>query len=200
MRLESLRSVCSDQRYRLDELPSVHRLLDGVEVEHRGPRRSNPLHCGRRVVSRIGLSGHELLLEFDRLADFPCHPGAVVGLFADDAQKMTGVTYARGEVLFDGDRLLAVGRDVEGTVVRREIEFLVGIPPKQPILGSLVIVIIVADEHLILSHLPFPFVDGLPVKDLHVPGAFLRKATKPPSKMPSKFHAPGELKFERLSA
>ncbi len=61
----------------------------------------------------------------------------MVGLFADDAQKVTGVAYARGEVLFDGDRLLAVDRNIEGPVVRREIEFLVGVPPKQPILGAL---------------------------------------------------------------
>lgn len=66
MRPGSLRSVCSDQRYCFDELPSVHRLLDGVEVEHRAPRRPNPLHCGRRVVSRIGLSGHELRLPLAR--------------------------------------------------------------------------------------------------------------------------------------
>lgn len=32
MRPGFLRSVCFDQRYYLDELPSVHRLLDGVEV------------------------------------------------------------------------------------------------------------------------------------------------------------------------
>jgi len=160
MRPGSLRTVCSDQRYGLDELPSVHRLLDGVEVEHRAPRRPNPLHCGRRVVRRIGLSGHKLLLEFDRLPDFPCHPGAAVGLFADNAQKVTGVTYSRGEVLFDGDRLLAIDRDVEEPVVRREIEFLVGIPPKQPILGSQVIVIIVADEHFILAMCLFLFFDG----------------------------------------
>ena len=56
---------------RLDELESVHRPFDGVEVEHRAPRRPNPLHCGRRVVNRIGLSGHELFPELDRLADFP---------------------------------------------------------------------------------------------------------------------------------
>ena len=41
----------------------------------------------------------------------------------------------RGEVLFDGDRLGAVDCDVEGPVVRRQIEFLVGIPPKPPILS-----------------------------------------------------------------
>lgn len=149
-----------------DELPSIHRLLDGVEVEYRAPRRPNCLHCARRVVSRIGLGGDELFLEFNRFPDFPSHPATVVGLFADDAQKVTGVVYARGEVLFGGDRLLAVDRDVEGPVVRRETEFLVGIPPEQPILGSLVIVIIVADEHFILSHVLFLFVDGLPVKDL----------------------------------
>ena len=129
MRPGSSHCVCSDQRYCLDELPSVHRLLDGVEVEHRAPRRPNPLHCGRRVVGRIGLSGHELLLEFDRLPDFPCHPGAAVGLFADNAQKVTGVTYARGEVLFDRDRLLAVDRDDEGPVVRRDRNGTVPVTP-----------------------------------------------------------------------
>jgi hypothetical protein len=45
---------------RLDELESVHRLFDGVAVEHRAPRRPNPLHSGRRVVNRISLSGNEL--------------------------------------------------------------------------------------------------------------------------------------------
>ena len=78
------------------ELPSVHCLLDGVEVEHRAPRRPNPLHCGRRVVGRIGLSGHELLLKLDRLPDFPCDPGAAVGLFADDAKEVTCVAYTLG--------------------------------------------------------------------------------------------------------
>ena len=116
----------------LDELQSVHRLLDGVEVEHRTPRRPDLLHCSRRVVSRIGLGGHELLLEFERLADFPSHPGAVIGLFADNAKKVIGIVYARGEVPFDRGRLLAINRDIEGPVIRREIESLVGIPPKQP--------------------------------------------------------------------
>ena len=142
---------------RLDELESVHRLFDGVEVEHRAPRRPNPLHCGRRVVNRIGLSGHELFPELDRLADFPYHPGAAVGLFTDDAEKVTGITDARGEVLFDDVCLVAVDREVEGPVVGREIEFFIDVPAEQPILGSLVIVIVVADEHFILRHVPFPF-------------------------------------------
>ncbi len=58
----------------LDALRSVHRLLDGLEVDHRAPRRPNPLHGGRRVVRRIGLGGHELLRERDRLPDCPGHP------------------------------------------------------------------------------------------------------------------------------
>lgn len=70
-----------------DEVPSAHRHLDGVEVEHRAPRCPNPLHGGRRVVSRIGLDGHELLLELDRLADFPSHSATVVGLFADECTE-----------------------------------------------------------------------------------------------------------------
>lgn len=156
LRLGFLRSVYTDRRHYFDALPSVHRLLDGVEVEHRAPRRPNPLHCGGRVVRRIGLSGHELLLELDRFADFPCHPVAVVSLFADNAQKVTGVAYARGEVLFEDGRRLAVDRDVEGPVVRSEIEFFMDVPPNQSILGNLVIVIIVGDEHFTLSHVPFP--------------------------------------------
>ena len=144
---ENLAARIRNNADRLGELPLVQRLLNGVEVEYRAPRRPNPLHCGRRVVRRIGLSGHELLLKLDRLPDFPCHPGVAVSLFADDAQKKAGVTYARGEVLLEDGRVLAVDRDVEGAVVRREIVFLVGIPAKQPILGSFVIVIIVADEH-----------------------------------------------------
>ena len=78
--------------------------------------------------------------------------------------EKTGITYARGEVLLEDGRLLTVDRDVEGAVVRREIVFLVGIPAKQPILGSFVIVIIVADEHFIFSHVPSPFVDVVPRK------------------------------------
>jgi len=59
-------------------------------------------------------------------------PSSHCGLFADNAQEVTCVAHTRGEVLFDGDRLLAIDRNVEGPVVRREIEFLVGILPKQP--------------------------------------------------------------------
>jgi hypothetical protein len=56
----------------------------------------------------------------------------VIGLFADNAKKVIGIVYARGEVPFDRGRLLAINRDIEGPVIRREIESLVGIPPKQP--------------------------------------------------------------------
>ena len=70
--------------------------------------------------------------------------------------------YLQASAVTEHDR--TVDRDTEGLVVRREIEFLVSVPSEQPILGSLVIVIIVAGEHFILSHGSFPFCRRTPGK------------------------------------
>ena len=66
-----------------------NRLLDGVEREQRAPQRAGMLQCGRRVVDRAGLDGHELLFELGGLPGFPRRPATEVALFADDAQEVT---------------------------------------------------------------------------------------------------------------
>ena len=64
-----------------------------------------------------------LLFEIDRLPNFPCHSGTAIDLIGENAQKVTGVADARGEVLFEDGHPLAVDRRRRRTGRKKRVQW-----------------------------------------------------------------------------